>query len=427
MLMAEMPILAGSAALRPMIEMPVLPEMPMAEMLAQRPAPALPTAKVAPKRKAPHAAMTTCVPTARFAGGSRTPTRWSLSSQQRRILEHAYRSCPYPVQNMREQLGRDLNVTPRQVQIWFQNRRQRTRREAESEKVDDEASISAELASAGLGCLPSLCASLAPAASFTTDEEEGQPTVGGARGPLRDQGPAEVATMQDREPGCISFATPLPLDVDWQPQCATCQAPMGAAPVAGAHMGLQPANTYSEPLAWGMNTAVSAGAASAYYCDTAISIGATPAYYCDSAVSVGTTPAYYCDTSTSVGAAPAYYCDTVPPNFHTCYVPTPSYAEPAQPPRQMQQAYVGHVMEGVSGGKCCADSGAAGCYGMILGNAHSLATPVCVPGCGASPACTDAGNTGDPLGAGGALCTQLSALCEPHEEYDLFEFENTWP
>jgi hypothetical protein len=50
-------------------------------------------------------------------------SRWAITSTQRKVLERTYRTHPYPVLMLREQLGRDLNVTPRQVQIWFQNRR----------------------------------------------------------------------------------------------------------------------------------------------------------------------------------------------------------------------------------------------------------------------------------------------------------------
>jgi len=67
-----------------------------------------------------------------------SPTRWNITPAQRRLLERTYRTHPYPVLSLREQLGRELNVTPRQVQIWFQNRRQRTRKGGPDDGEDDE-------------------------------------------------------------------------------------------------------------------------------------------------------------------------------------------------------------------------------------------------------------------------------------------------
>lgn len=66
------------------------------------------------------------------------PTRWNITPAQRRLLERTYKTHPYPVMSLREQLGRQLGVTPRQIQIWFQNRRQRSRKGTVEEVDDDE-------------------------------------------------------------------------------------------------------------------------------------------------------------------------------------------------------------------------------------------------------------------------------------------------
>lgn len=52
-------------------------------------------------------------------------SRWILDAFDRAALEHAFRLDPFPNASMRQQLGNDLNVSPRQIQVWFQNRRQR--------------------------------------------------------------------------------------------------------------------------------------------------------------------------------------------------------------------------------------------------------------------------------------------------------------
>lgn len=70
-------------------------------------------------------------------GAIDSPTRWHISRAQRRVLERTYKKHPYPVLPLREQLGRELNVTPRQVQIWFQNRRQRARTGLDEEELSD--------------------------------------------------------------------------------------------------------------------------------------------------------------------------------------------------------------------------------------------------------------------------------------------------
>jgi hypothetical protein len=45
------------------------------------------------------------------------------SSKQRMLLERIFLSNPYPNLQLRTQLGEQLGMTPRKVQIWFQNRR----------------------------------------------------------------------------------------------------------------------------------------------------------------------------------------------------------------------------------------------------------------------------------------------------------------
>lgn len=57
--------------------------------------------------------------------GKGNSSRWILDAFDRAALEHAFRLDPFPNASARQQLGLELNVSPRQIQVWFQNRRQR--------------------------------------------------------------------------------------------------------------------------------------------------------------------------------------------------------------------------------------------------------------------------------------------------------------
>lgn len=49
--------------------------------------------------------------------------RYRPSWQQRILLEQIFEKNQYPDLNLRTQLAGQLGITPRKVQIWFQNRR----------------------------------------------------------------------------------------------------------------------------------------------------------------------------------------------------------------------------------------------------------------------------------------------------------------
>ena len=51
--------------------------------------------------------------------------RWVLTDEQRTRMEAVYAKQRFPSMSLREELARDMGVTLRQVQVWFQNRRQR--------------------------------------------------------------------------------------------------------------------------------------------------------------------------------------------------------------------------------------------------------------------------------------------------------------
>ena len=63
--------------------------------------------------------------------------RWIVSRPALFILEQVFALEKFPTMLMRTRLATDLGVTPRQVQIWFQNRRQRERNLRKQGLLDD--------------------------------------------------------------------------------------------------------------------------------------------------------------------------------------------------------------------------------------------------------------------------------------------------
>ena len=52
-------------------------------------------------------------------------TRWKLDAEQLRILDAQFQLNPLPSLQVRKALAAQFGVSPRKVQVWFQNRRQR--------------------------------------------------------------------------------------------------------------------------------------------------------------------------------------------------------------------------------------------------------------------------------------------------------------
>jgi len=57
----------------------------------------------------------------------KTKARWIISPPVLYLLEQVFKMEHFPSLHMRQRLAADLNVSARQVQVWFQNRRQRDR------------------------------------------------------------------------------------------------------------------------------------------------------------------------------------------------------------------------------------------------------------------------------------------------------------
>ncbi|KAL1521352.1 hypothetical protein AB1Y20_021019 [Prymnesium parvum] len=53
-------------------------------------------------------------------------TRWNIPAHALQILEQVFQKDKFPTVETRKNLSADLKVTPRQVQVWFQNKRQRS-------------------------------------------------------------------------------------------------------------------------------------------------------------------------------------------------------------------------------------------------------------------------------------------------------------
>ena len=71
--------------------------------------------------------------------------RWTPTETDKALLETIFVADSFPTFSVRKQLAEQLNVDSRQVQIWFQNRRQRERvrqgaaaREAEAAESGDQ-------------------------------------------------------------------------------------------------------------------------------------------------------------------------------------------------------------------------------------------------------------------------------------------------
>ncbi|KAJ2743147.1 hypothetical protein GGI20_003975 [Coemansia sp. BCRC 34301] len=86
---------------------------------------------------------------------SRRRTRTTLTPYQLRVLFRVWERTQYPSSDLRYRLATSLMMTPRNVQIWFQNQRQKTKERAEMRRRTHSPSThSAVLASMGATQIP---------------------------------------------------------------------------------------------------------------------------------------------------------------------------------------------------------------------------------------------------------------------------------
>ena len=60
--------------------------------------------------------------------GKQKLSRWQIGNGSLSVLEQVYQMDPFPGLDARRELAKQLSVSPRQVQVWFQNKRQRERK-----------------------------------------------------------------------------------------------------------------------------------------------------------------------------------------------------------------------------------------------------------------------------------------------------------
>jgi len=140
--------------------------------------------------------------------------RWHVVQSELRILESVFESDPTPSRELREKLALDMGVTPRQVQVWFRNRRQRVRcgQPPPKRATETKSSKTASPVQADAPASPPLSLLLGSSSPSTTGTSLPSPTtsVRSSSPPLlfpvaRDQEPAQAA-----QPLPDAFAHPSP-------------------------------------------------------------------------------------------------------------------------------------------------------------------------------------------------------------------------
>jgi len=58
--------------------------------------------------------------------------RKRTTKAQLKVLEKTFENCPRPDSTMRKKLADQLSMTPRSVQVWFQNRRAKVKKQQQS-------------------------------------------------------------------------------------------------------------------------------------------------------------------------------------------------------------------------------------------------------------------------------------------------------
>ena len=70
-------------------------------------------------------------------------TRWHIDASTLAVLEQVFSLDQFPNVETRKRLGNDLNVSTRQIQVWFQNRRQRERKNRSTSDLSTSTSTTA--------------------------------------------------------------------------------------------------------------------------------------------------------------------------------------------------------------------------------------------------------------------------------------------
>lgn len=65
--------------------------------------------------------------------------RTVLTAKQHKMLSRSFEDCAFPDAEQRLSLGKLLNMTPRTVQIWFQNQRQKVKNNSPDDRSNESS------------------------------------------------------------------------------------------------------------------------------------------------------------------------------------------------------------------------------------------------------------------------------------------------
>lgn len=181
------------------------------------------SAKAPPKRSSAKAAQKASL--SPMGASSKSPkTRWRILPSGQKLLEAVYAQTPLPSSETRDALATQLGATPRQVQVWFQNKRQRSL--AHTKRGDDETSAPSSY-SEEVDMTPS------------TAQAFGFPGHGGRASDAYDAAAAAI-----RDYAAQNAAAHLSNEQQPQPPCAESSAfappPATAPPLASSHQSTPP-------------------------------------------------------------------------------------------------------------------------------------------------------------------------------------------
>jgi hypothetical protein len=67
--------------------------------------------------------------------------RTVLTARQQKILAKSFEECAFPDAEQRIELGKSLNMTPRAVQIWFKNKKQKIKSNNQDQIIENSSKL----------------------------------------------------------------------------------------------------------------------------------------------------------------------------------------------------------------------------------------------------------------------------------------------
>jgi len=154
-------------------------------------------------------------------------SRWQIGSQALIVLEQVYTVEPFPSLDTRRELSRKLNVSARQVQVWFQNKRQRERKLSRSKGM---------FSTPGLPDTPAATAALV-AAKASTVTSTGQLPTGSQTFNSAGSQPPQVQPNAQFENSMRGISLPADMAAP-SPAAPSPANPRAILPPAGPPVGL---------------------------------------------------------------------------------------------------------------------------------------------------------------------------------------------